>query len=80
VGAIVFLSIVGTIVFLVCHKMKTKKAQTVHVQMLNSHSNNQYQSTNTHRSSRRPNNQNSKSNAIQLMNWGASREKGSSNS
>lgn len=52
VGAIIFLAIVGSIIFLICHKMKAKKAQTVHVQMISA-ARQPYQS-NTLRTSRRP--------------------------
>ncbi|XP_060607898.1 cysteine and tyrosine-rich protein 1-like [Ruditapes philippinarum] len=40
VGCIVLLAIVGTIVFLVCQKMNTKKQRTVNVQMSNNYQSN----------------------------------------
>ncbi|XP_045205027.2 cysteine and tyrosine-rich protein 1-like [Mercenaria mercenaria] len=53
VGCIVFIAIVGTIIFLVCQKMNAKKAPTVHVQM----SNNQHTSfqSNNRNTRRQPN-------------------------
>lgn len=47
VGAIIFIAIIGTIIFLVCQKLNAKKSQTVHVQM-SRFPQNTYQSSHRH--------------------------------